>query len=243
MLLIGGLYPGQFTIMTEEYPPYNFTKDGELQGISVDIVKELIKGLGYQYDYIEVYPWARAYKALQVLPKSILFSMIRTEERSKLFKFACPLLTDRFYFYTRKHGASSAIHSIQEAKELKTIATVRNWRRHQWLEEQGFTNLHIASHGNTQFELLKIGRAEAIIASPIEIVSNDAASYSVNTGIETFTSEYCIAFSDDVPDQEVLRWESALRSFRKTPKYESILKNYLSMNVVKALKMVTSQKK
>ena len=34
------------TIMTENYPPYNFEKDGRLQGISVDLMVLMLEKVG-----------------------------------------------------------------------------------------------------------------------------------------------------------------------------------------------------
>ncbi len=49
-----------FSIMTEEYPPFNYTEDGKLTGLSSEVMAELIKRIGHPNN-IKVLPWARAY--------------------------------------------------------------------------------------------------------------------------------------------------------------------------------------
>jgi len=84
----------QWTIMTEHLPPYNFKEDGIVRGISTDITIRIMKRLGYPIDRsdIALLPWARAYKLLQITPNSLLFSMVRTEQREPLFKWVGPLI-------------------------------------------------------------------------------------------------------------------------------------------------------
>ena len=36
----------ELTIITENYPPYNFNKDGELRGMAVDLMVEMLKRNG-----------------------------------------------------------------------------------------------------------------------------------------------------------------------------------------------------
>ena len=49
------------TWMTEEYAPYNFTENGQLKGVAVDVLLEVWKRVGIQKTAkdISVYPWAR----------------------------------------------------------------------------------------------------------------------------------------------------------------------------------------
>ncbi|MGJ3495438.1 transporter substrate-binding domain-containing protein, partial [Piscirickettsia salmonis] len=51
-------YAEQITVMTEEWPPYNYTKSNKLTGFSTEIVRAIMKRLGVEYK-IYVYPGAR----------------------------------------------------------------------------------------------------------------------------------------------------------------------------------------
>lgn len=71
---------------TEEYPPWNYTENGELKGYYVDVLLDLWKqvGINKTKEDIKVIPWARGYHYLKTDPNTALFSMARTEEREKL---------------------------------------------------------------------------------------------------------------------------------------------------------------
>jgi hypothetical protein len=65
-----------FDIMTENYPPFNYeNKNEKVTGMTTDIVKEIMKSTGENYQ-IKLMPWARAYKQIINKPNKILFSMI-----------------------------------------------------------------------------------------------------------------------------------------------------------------------
>jgi len=53
-----------FKIMTEEYPPFNYSDGGKLSGLAVEVMQAMVKKLGHPED-IEMLPWARAYGLIQ----------------------------------------------------------------------------------------------------------------------------------------------------------------------------------
>jgi polar amino acid transport system substrate-binding protein len=71
--------------MTEQYPPFNYIDkaNGELKGITVDILFEMFKKLGVRVKKadLRVLPWQESYKLLQEKPRTALFSTTYTEER------------------------------------------------------------------------------------------------------------------------------------------------------------------
>lgn len=81
-------------IFTEEYPPYNYRgKNGELQGIAVSLLENAYQHANVSFDKnkIQLRPWPRTYRNVLVRPNTMLFSMTRTKEREKLFKWAGPI--------------------------------------------------------------------------------------------------------------------------------------------------------
>ncbi len=79
-------------MMTEEYPPFNYTEDGVIKGLSVNIIEMILNKYGSKLTRkdIEILPWDKAYKRLQTENNTVLFAMSKTKERLNLFKWAGP---------------------------------------------------------------------------------------------------------------------------------------------------------
>lgn len=94
----------ELRFLTEEYPPYNFTQDGQKMGISIDLLIAAAKsqGVDLTLDDIEVHPWARAYRTALIKPDAVLFSTTRTSHREHLFKWVGPLSSTRIVAMAKK---------------------------------------------------------------------------------------------------------------------------------------------
>jgi ABC-type amino acid transport substrate-binding protein len=93
------------SIYTEEYPPYNYRdKNGEVQGIAIDLLVDAHKhaNISFDKDTIKLRPWSNAYQKLLDTPNTLLFSMTRTEEREKLFKWAGPISKTKVVLLAKK---------------------------------------------------------------------------------------------------------------------------------------------
>ncbi len=79
-------------MLTEQNPPFNYSNQetGAIVGASVELVHEMMKRAGFQYQ-IKVMPWRRAFAQAQGDANVCLFSMNYTEERAPLFKWVRPL--------------------------------------------------------------------------------------------------------------------------------------------------------
>ncbi|WP_204268170.1 hypothetical protein, partial [Escherichia coli] len=51
-------------LLSEEFPPINFTEDGRPSGLAVEVVQNILRRLGQSLP-IEFLPWARAYRDAQ----------------------------------------------------------------------------------------------------------------------------------------------------------------------------------
>ncbi len=110
--------------ITEEYPPYNYTENGEPKGIAVDLLLNATKAAGSPVlkSDIEVTAWARGYNMALSGPNVVLFSTTRTEERENLFKWVGPIAEIRIVLIAKK---SSGI-KISDPKQInQTVGVVR----------------------------------------------------------------------------------------------------------------------
>ncbi len=89
------------TIITEDWPPYNYKANGKIKGFSTEIVQAIMKVLNLNYE-IQLLPGARGEKMLEEGVRVMNFSIFRTLEREKQYKWIGPIAEDAIYFYKRK---------------------------------------------------------------------------------------------------------------------------------------------
>lgn len=78
-------------LVTLQYPPYEYEKDGEIKGIAVDIVKEIFDRMGYETK-IELLPWARALEMIKNGEADGIFTAYKTPERETFADYSNEIL-------------------------------------------------------------------------------------------------------------------------------------------------------
>lgn len=220
----------EYVVMTEDFAPFGYREDGKLTGLSVEIVREVLKTLSHP-DNIEVLPWARAYRETLNKPNRVVFSMARSPDREALFKWVGPLIADRIFFYKRR-GAAIEIDTLDDAKKVKRIVLTRDFPEHRLLQSQGFSNLYLTVKPIQNFKMLMERRGDLVpmgeLAVPkiIKEIGMDP-TFIERTSVMLFETKLYIAFSNDIPDSEVQRWQSALDHVKATGKQAEIIKKYV----------------
>ena len=215
-------------VMTENYPPYNFVKNGELTGPCVDIVMEILKRTGHPPE-IKVLPWGRAYRYILEMDSQVLFSMSRTQQREDLFKWVGPLVDYNVYFYARK-GAGLAIDSLDDAAKVDAIGTGINTSGSIFLRELGFDNLEPVS--KTELNALKLIRGRISLWLAGELTARYRAGLK-GLDFDLFqpvykirTESLYIAFSKSTPDSVIDRWQQTLDAIKQDGTHERIFQRY-----------------
>jgi len=110
----------------DEYPPYNFIENGQVTGISVDLILEILKMTGSRSgrEDIELVPWARGYNYALTKKNIILFVMTRTPEREDLFQWVGPVASSNMVLVARK-SSRIKIDSVDDIREY-ALGAVRD---------------------------------------------------------------------------------------------------------------------
>lgn len=105
------------TYYTEEYPPFNFNQNGQVTGISVDLLKQAAQVAGVQLpsDHIVLQPWARSYRSTILRPDSVLFSTTRTQHREDLFHWVGPIDDIKVTIIARKDSQIKIAEPLEMA--------------------------------------------------------------------------------------------------------------------------------
>lgn len=201
-------------ILTENLPPLNYVEDGVLVGPSVEIVKEIQRRVGSN-EQIEVYPWARAYKMALEEENIVLFSTTYTKDRHDKFKWIGPLAKKRDILVAKKNSGIE-IKSLEDAKKVKRIGTLRDDTRELLLKSLGFTNLESVSDEQQNAKKLFLGRIDlwAYKKPGLKTVC-DLVGVDYNELVEVCNLqeiEVMIAFSAKTSDGIVQNWSDAFNA-------------------------------
>lgn len=101
---VGSQNVDNLILMTEQFPPFNYEADGELKGISVDLLERILEKIGSKLTKkdIRLLPWARGYRDALEQKNTVLFITNRNKKRENLFKWVGPVITTEFGLIAKK---------------------------------------------------------------------------------------------------------------------------------------------
>lgn len=200
----------ELIVLTEDLPPLNYVDNGVLVGPSVEIVREIIKRLGTK-EQVQVYPWARAYKMALEEENVVLFGMTYTEIRKDKFKWVGPLAIKRDILVGKKNS-NIKIKTLEDAKMVRRIGTLRDDTRGRMLESLGFTNLEPVSDEKLNAQKLSIDRIDLWaykipgLKTVCDLAGVDHTEFEEVYHLREI--ELMIAFSKKTSDAIVQQWKN-----------------------------------
>lgn len=156
---------GKLNFMAENYPPANYMREGELVGVSVELLHEIWSHLALPDRKINVVPWARGYLELEQHPNSVLFTMSRTQERESNFKWVGPLFFSTHVLISKKE-APFKIRNKEDVFEY-SVATIRGDVSERLLREFDYPDEKMTKVTDIKqaFLMLKNDRVDLIMLS------------------------------------------------------------------------------
>lgn len=223
-------------IVTEELPPYNMTQDGRLTGMSTEVVQAVLEEIGEQAS-IQSMPWARAYDIALNAENVLIYSITRTAQREKLFKWVGIVAPMHWYLYARP-GSNIRLKTLDDARQYQ-IATVKEDAGEQYLVGNGFTvgeNLQSNNKYAYNYEKFKLGRVDLWISIELNALylirqAGDDPSRAVAPVLSLPElgggAGLNMAFSRQTSDATVERFRQGLQAIRDNGTYDAIAKRWL----------------
>ncbi len=210
--------PAKLRVLTEEYPPFNYTDaSGKLVGSSTEAVKGILNKLAENIT-IEVMPWSQAYEIVLAEPDTALYSMARTPERENMFMWVGPIGSYENWLYARK-GSNIRVSNIDEAKTVKCIAVVKDEAGQQKLAQQGCINFAYVDSTAGGLKKLAAGEVDLWLGTgaDVELVAKQAGVDPAEIEAVAFVHkvDLYIAFNKNTAYATVAAWQNALDSLKK----------------------------
>ncbi|MBI2343683.1 MAG: transporter substrate-binding domain-containing protein [Deltaproteobacteria bacterium] len=220
-------------IVTEEYPPYNFTQNGAVQGVGTDVVRETLKIVDIEAP-IEVLPWARAYKMALENGKVPIYTISRTPERERLFKWVGVITpVDQCVFALK----AEQIH-IAQFDDLKRyeMGAVIDDVQEQYLLRRGFPRTKIQSNTTHEANFRKLLKHRIDLWAVLELTAYYLVRENHYDPETTIEKVFCMedlsvegdymAFSNKTADVVVEKFQRALREIKSNGTYAKIIRSY-----------------
>ncbi|WP_022662096.1 substrate-binding periplasmic protein [Paucidesulfovibrio longus] len=222
--------PEDLTYLTEDYFPFNYERDGKLQGLSVDLLKEAWKRMGVAEQPIQLLPWARAYDIVQTEPNTVLFAMARNDSRETLFRWAGPISQARFVLTGLRHRHLQ-VRDIEELRNYSVGTVIKDIS--DLLLDPYKDRIQVEPVTSMEYNLKKL------VAGRIDLISYEEGAmhrYLIRHGFSPsdFETVFVLtdmdvyyAFHKDTDPALVERFQKALDEIRASLLYQQILDRHL----------------
>ncbi len=220
-------------LLTENFPPYNmaingknFAQEDNIDGIAVDVVREMFKRAGIKYSLTLRFPWDRIYKLALEKPDYGVFVTARLPEREALFKWVGPIGPDDWVLLARG-DSKLVVNNLQQAKQYR-IGAYKGDAIAEHLEKEGLQPVT---------SLRDQENAKKLMAGQIDLwaTGDPAGRYLARqegvSGLKTVlrfnSAQLYLALNKEVPDEVVQKLQSELDKMRAEGIVDSILNSYL----------------
>jgi len=230
-----GLAGETVKIVTEEFPPYNYTHNGKVTGLATEVVQAVLDEMKVNGS-IQSMPWARAYDTALNAENVMIYSISRTAQRDKIFKWVGVIAPGDWYLFSL-HGRNLKLQHLDEAKKYQT-ATVNEDVGEQFLVSKGFAigkNLQSSNKYEFNYQKLKLGRVDLWVANGL--VAAHLAREAGDDPAEVLVPAYhftdlgregnYMAFGPKTSDAYVDRFRKALEAIKKKGIYDALQKKWL----------------
>ncbi|MFK3794879.1 substrate-binding periplasmic protein [Pseudomonas sp. NPDC088444] len=226
---------GPIRIVTEELPPYNMTLDGQMTGMSTEVVQAVLKAVNVQAS-IQSMPWARAYDLALHDPDVLIYSITRTAEREHLFKWVGTIAASRWYLYSSS-GHPISLMDLEDARDWQT-ATVNEDVGEQYLISKRFVvgqQLQSSNRYELNYQKLRTGHVDLWISDELnaDYLARQAGDDPNHTLVQSLripeleeAGGFNMAFSTGTSDATVQLFQQGLKTIRENGTYDAIARKW-----------------
>lgn len=232
VLIYSNCWAQELQIVSDPYPPLGYVnKNGEIVGITVEIIRALLKETQINGTF-RMLPWARAYKLAQTDENIAIYTLAKNKERERLFKLVGPVIQSKYYLFKLKKRHDIQLDSLSDAEKY-LVGVVTDYYSHKYLlsrefkEEKNFEKVH-----NSELNLRKFAaeRVDLLISTEVDFnYQVIELGYDLNhfeKALFVTSADSYIGFSRKTNNEIVKRFEQALDKIRADGTYDKILDRY-----------------
>lgn len=239
ILLPGSVRAGEFSFYVGEIHPFVLLgENGGIYGAAVDVVKEIMRGVGKPVEAgdMQSISWARAQEIVKTKPAHGLFCMARTSQREEHYAWVGPIAELKLGLIARK----SAKIVIEEPSDIRKyrIGVVRSsGPQHILMNSYGLAAgaMELVKGSDIQLRMLGAGRVDLVtqpdIGSPEELRKQGMNPDEFEMVHVIKHLKLYVAFNKDTNAELIQRMQKVLDAMKSGPKgksrYDRITGEYL----------------
>ncbi len=225
----------EIKMMVDNYPPYTMEIDGELKGLSVEVLDAILKQMNSKQEIkdVEILSWSDAYSTALNEKNSMVFSTTRTKSREKLFKWVGPISKTTIGLIALK-DKNIIIKQILDLKNYKIGAIIKDIGETLLLEnkipKQNINSVDSVNGIATNFYRLERDKIDLYaIETKVAKYASELNGYNPDD-FETVhileKNELYFAFNKQTSNDIISKWQKALNTIKSNGIYDKIINNY-----------------
>ena len=220
-------YPLQ--VVSTERQLLQYQENGQLKGPSAEIFQMLLAESGLRMS-VDFMPWARAFQIAESTPNTLIFSVIRNEERENKFHWLLPVSQLIQTFVGKSASTTPDQYNLNDIQTKLTVV-VRNTFGHQLLMSSGFVeneNFYVVSSLEAALNLFFSDKVDFIFTEPNVVRANlakhelKAADLIMAPILEKARRKSYIAINKESDQATVNLLKAGAAKVIQQPKYEQL---------------------
>jgi polar amino acid transport system substrate-binding protein len=222
-----------YKLVTLEYPPYEYTENGQAKGLAVEIIREAFKLMKHDV-VIESYPWARSQKMFEDGEVDGIFTFFKTPAREAFTLFGKePVVTQPISLWVLKDSKIEFDGDLTKlkAQSFGVVNKVSYGEKFDTAVKEGVLRVDPAHSIENCIEKLTAGRFDIWVSNKygaiheLKRVGKFGAVKELKTVVQDIPA--FVGFSKK-RNHTVLRddFDKAMETLKKNGTYDKLVKKY-----------------
>lgn len=138
-------------------------KTGKMKGPAAELVEKVLSAANIDFS-TRVLPWARAYKEAEETPNTLIYSIVRNQERESKFHWLGVITKPKYYLFALKSSHFKKSENLEQYKKYN-IGTILDSASYLALKSKGFNYIVSLNQTKQVLEMLTKKRVDFITAN------------------------------------------------------------------------------
>lgn len=169
------IMPKSLSAATLEYPPYEYTIDGEPRGIAVEIIQEAVKRTGVEHLEFHFFPWKRAVYSVENGHNDILFNAGKNQARQEWGHYVDTTLILQKYVLFKRRNDDITVNSNFDNVENYSIAVRLGYlygsgKLRQSIDNNNFLRVEQSKSTQQSIDMLLANRVDMLVGDYLPVM-------------------------------------------------------------------------